>query len=245
MKKKIVKMEMIVDQMATILETTAFDLSLNDLGNNSIDIFKTTDFYDDMCLYYLEKSVQILDNSNSEIVEFTHLWTNFKNHYMEEWQRIFTNSLIEYDPLSEYHEKKKLTPDLTTTTDFKHAHVIDYAIDHHDDETGYGGKTTSKINTYDGTEHNASESSNSGKDTRKYKETNKTTNSGTDTTTAKATGTSTETIDGYKNSPAKALSDDIIFHVRCNIRDLVIKQFANDFLFYDNDNDYFHNVGWY
>ena len=223
--------------MISILETTAFALTLVNTDNENVSIFSTLDFYNDLLIYHSDKSMLKTDTNASDLNDLKYQWNNFKAHYIDEWQNIFTSYLTEYDPLNEYSETKITTPDLETESSTNYGRVLDYSIDHNNDTTTYGGNTTAKINTYDGVQHNASYTTNGGSDTRAYKENNKTTNSGNDTTTITNTGTNTETKTGYKNSPAKTLSDNIIFKARCNLRDLVIKQFANEFLFYDNNNN--------
>ena len=245
--KQVIPIKQILPAMISILETTAFSLTLTNLENESVSIFTTADFYNDLIIYHEDKSILKTDSNVSDLNDLKYQWNNFKAHYIDEWQTIFTSYLTEYDPLNEYSETRTITPNVTTATTTEHGHTIDYSIDHNNDTTTYGGNTTAKINTYDGVQHNSTYTSNGGSDSRAYKENNKTTNSGVDTVRTSNTGSNTETKTGYKNSPAKTLSDNIIFKARCNLRDLVIKQFANEFLFYDNHNNeiYAFNSFWW
>ena len=235
LQKKIVPISKIMNELIGISDSTTFGLYWTDENNTDITIFETADFVDDIYNMHYEKSFVCGGTYPTELGYFSFLWHNFVDRNIDEFKTIYYNSIKEYDPLNEYAETKILTPDLTNSTSLQHGHVIDYDIDHHDDTTTYGGNVSNKINTFDGTQHNASYSQNGGNDKRAYKETNKTTNSGIDKTTQKSTGTSTETKSGYRNSAAQTLTDDIIFKIRCNIRDLAIKQFANEQLFYSYD----------
>ncbi len=250
MMKQTVKVDTILPDMPDLFETNAFQVLLKD-DENDVEILNTQQFYYDLLIHHSEKSFIVSDDMGvNDIGRFHLLWTNFKDHYIEEWQVIFNKLLVDIDPLAEYSETKVNTPNLTNTQTVEHGHKIENGLEHYDDTTEYGGTTQTKLNTYDGTEHNSNYAENGGSDTREYKEDNTTTHSGVDTTRATATGTNTETKHGYKNSPAKIFTDDIIFRARANLRDLIVKQFANEFLFYDNYNsDHFitdiFNGRWY
>lgn len=162
-------------------------------------------------------------------------WNIYKKRYSAEWERIYNDVALtqsaDYNPMLQYSETKTITPDIEVESSTEYGHIITGSGS---SSLGHGMTVTDQTNTYDGALRDGSKSTQSGTDTTTASNTD--THSGTDTNTTTTTGSTTETKEGYRDNPLDNLQRDIDFTFRNNLRDLIINNFARDYLFYNNEN---------
>ena len=83
--KKVIPINQILPAMISILETTAFALTLVNTDNENVSIFSTLDFYNDLLIYHSDKSMLKTDTNASDLNDLKYQWNNFKAHYIDEW----------------------------------------------------------------------------------------------------------------------------------------------------------------
>lgn len=159
------------------------------------------------------------------------LWLAFRNKHDAEYRRIYDDLNVTYDPRYTYSEMKTITPNLTnsTTNTYGRTSTNSGGI-----STTYGKTETTQTNTYDGQLRDSSKTTAGGSDSNTN--TLKNTLGGTDTSSTSTTGTSTETINGYKDSAIYGLEKDIAYQMQYNVADNYIKAFMAEYTFFDNDN---------
>lgn len=159
------------------------------------------------------------------------LWTVFRLKHDSEFATMYTATIAQYNPLNTYSETKLITPNITaaTTNTYGRTSTNSGGV-----STTYGRTETRQTNTYDGTLRDSEKVTNGGSDSNTN--TLKNTLGGTDSSSTTTSGTSTETINGYKESPVVGLEKDISFKLRYNVADNFIKAFFAEYTFFDNDN---------
>lgn len=159
------------------------------------------------------------------------LWLAFRNKHDAEYRRIYDDLNLQYDPRYSYSETKTLTPNITnaTTNTYGRTSTNSGGI-----SNTYGKTETRQTNTYDGQLRDSEKVTNGGSDSNTN--TLKNTLGGTDSSSTTTTGSTTETINGYKDSAIATLEKDISFQLRYNVADNYIKAFMAEYTFFDNDN---------
>lgn len=229
---RVIDIESILPTINTAEYSTAFDITID---NDTV--LSTSDFILELEYNYHDMSYISHQPENYDVTTFIAIWHVYKNRHIDEWSRLYRDVKLtqsaDYDPTLSYKETRETTPDITTESTTDYGHVIN-SSNSGSDSTTYGKVTTDQTNTYDGALRDSGKSTDSGSDSRTLSNSGTDTHSGTDTNTTTTTGTTTETKSGYKDNPLINLQADIDFSFKNNLRDLIINNFAREFLIYDN-----------
>lgn len=226
MKKYVVE---IADIYETLQDLVAESSTLFDITINDVTVLTTDDLMNALYIDYYERS--FVTQNATFAAGFIRIWNYFKSKHDNEFAAILAATLAEYDPLTTYAENRTITPNITNKTENTYGRT---STNSGGISTTYGKIDTNQLNTYDGSLRNSTKSTLSGTDSNTN--TLKNTLGGTDKSETKTTGSNTITIDGYKENPTKQLESEISFRIRYDIKELIIKTFASEYLFYDNDN---------
>lgn len=229
---RVIDIETILPVITTAGYSTAFDITIN---NDTV--LYTSDFLTELEYNYHDMSYISHQPESNDVTVFLAIWGIYKQRHSDEWERIYKaiqyTQSQDYDPTLNYKETKEITPDITTESSTDYGHVITTS-NSSSDSTTYGKVTTDQTNTFDGALRDSDKSTDSGSDSRSLSNSGSDTHSGTDTNTTTTTGTTTETKTGYRDNPLANLQTDIDFSFKNNLRDLIINNFAREFLIYDN-----------
>lgn len=214
----------------TLTHQTAFDVTFGE-SPDTVTVVKTDEFIMEMKIAFRQMSFTCYDDNF--LSGFLQNWTLYKQRHFDEWQIIFNylQYTADIDPASDHYEYVETSPDLETATEYGRTSTNDGTIT---TELEHGKTTTTQTNTYDGTLRDSNSNTDSGTDTTTNTLADSNTLSGTDTVTT--TGTTTQEKRGYKSNPFENINTAINFHNTHNLRDLIINNFAREFMFYDNDN---------
>lgn len=229
---RVIDIETILPTINTAEYSTAFDITID---NDTV--LSTSDFILELEYNYHDMSYISHQPESYDVTAFIAIWQVYKNRHLDEWSRLYRDVKLtqsaDYDPTLSYKETRETTPDITTESTTDYGHVIT-SSNSGSDSTTYGKVTTDQTNTYDGALRDSGKSTDSGSDSRTLSNSGTDTHSGTDTNTTTTTGTTTETKSGYKDNLLINLQADIDFTFKNNLRDLIINNFAREFLIYDN-----------
>lgn len=239
MMTRIIDIADIITTLSSSQYSNTFNISID---NNTV--LSTADFLRELEYAYHDMSYISHKAEAEDINVFIALWTVYKERHYDEWARIYRDvaktQTADFDPMSTYKETKTVTPEITVTSDTDYGHIISTTSTGSNTMT-YGKTTTDQTNTYDGTLRNSDKSTDSGSDTSSLTNTGSDTHSGKDSNTTVTTGSTTETKEGYTESPLIALQTDIDFAFKNNLRDLIINNFAREFLIYDCSGGGYHD----
>lgn len=198
-------------------------------SDGSDDIFDEQFLINVIRTNYLERS--FLNRMENPVNGIERLWIGFRYQHDEEFLNMFRTVNTQYNPLYTYSETKILTPNITaaTTNTYGRTSTNSGGV-----STTYGKVETRQTNTYDGSLRDSEKLTNSGSDSNTN--TLKNTLGGIDSSSTQTTGSTTETVNGYKESPVIGLERDISFKIRYNVADNYVKAFFAECTFFDNDN---------
>jgi hypothetical protein len=229
---RVIDIETILPVINTSEYSTAFDIVID-----NTTVVSTSEFLLELEYNYHDMSYISHQPESYDVTAFIALWSIYKLRHSDEWEKIYKafqyTQSQDYDPTLNYKETRETTPDITTESSTEYGHTIT-SSNSGSDSTTYGKVTTDQTNTYDGALRDSGKSTDSGSDSRTLSNSGSDTHSGTDTNTTTTTGTTTETKSGYKDNPLINLQTDIDFSFKNNLRDLIINNFAREFLIYDN-----------
>lgn len=229
---RVIDIETILPMINTSEYSTAFDIVID-----NTTVVSTSEFLLELEYNFHDMSYISHQPESYDVTAFIALWSIYKLRHADEWEKIYKavqyTQSQDYDPTLSYKEVRETTPDITTESSTEYGHTITSSTSG-SDSTTYGKVTTDQTNTYDGALRDSGKSTDSGSDSRTLSNSGTDTHSGTDTNTTTTTGTTTETKSGYKDNPLVNLQTDIDFNFKNNLRDLIINNFAREFLIYDN-----------
>ena len=230
---RVIDIETILPVINTSEYSNAFDIVID-----NTTVVSTSEFLLELEYNYHDMSYISHQPESNDVTAFISLWSIYKLQHANEWEKIYKavqyTQSQGYDPTLSYKEIRETTPDITTESSTVYGHVIS-SSNSGSDSTSYGKVTTDQTNTYDGALRDSGKSTDSGSDSRTLSNSGTDTHSGTDTNTTTTTGTTTETKSGYKDNPLVNLQTDIDFNLRNDLRDIIINNFAREFLIYDNN----------
>ena len=207
-----------IKDIITALEAIAVDPEAGVVFSITIGedtILQPEDLTDELrAMYYNMSFISNYEDSVTDVNAFIKLWELYIRRYYDEWGVIWGALTADYDPLITYKETKTITPQVRTTNETTYASGI-----------SIGDTTTVQTNTYDGELRDSGKSTSSGNNSH----------TGKDTTVQSFTGYNTELKEGYTDKAPEALQANIDFVNRNNLRDLIINNFAREFLFYNYD----------
>lgn len=229
---RVIDIETILPELNTQEYATTFDIRIN-----GALVLSTPELLLELEYNYHDMSYISHQREEYDTAAFIALWNIYKLRHNDEWERIYKalqyTQSQDYDPTLNYKETRETTPDITTESSTDYGHVITSSASG-SDSTSYGKVITDQTNTYDGELRDSGKSTDSGSDSRILSNSGSDTHSGTDTNTTTTTGTTTETKEGFRDNPLINLQTDIDFSFKNNLRDLIINNFAREFLIYDN-----------
>ena len=160
-------------------------------------------------------------------------WSLYVKRHIDEWGIIY--NAYQDDMITnisaDFYSLETATPNLSQSTTYGKVSTNGGTITN---SLLHGHTQTTQTNTDTGVLRNNTQVSNTGTDTTTNTLADTNTLSGTDTTST--TGTNTVEKTGYYKNPFDNMQKAINFTFRNNLRDLIINNFAREFLFYDNEN---------
>lgn len=237
---RIIDIEKVIETLFDDYEgTTTFDVSFV-FGDDTIKVLENDDFLDAIDVNYHDMSYISHKPANQDIAVFLKTWELYKKKHLDEWERIFYTQQVDQTPIYDYMEQRTITPDLSVSNTVTYGRTSTNSGGVANTTT-HGKKTSVKTNTYDGTEHNAGETAESGTTSNSSTDTTKNTLGGNDKSVTRTQGTSSEEKHGYKTNPYDNYQKYIEYMARFNLRDMIINGFTKECLFYDNGNEGYYD----
>lgn len=212
-------------------------------GDNDFDTYVTTENGDivviasaDVLHYLWEHYYEWSMFTKGDTIEARYTWLRYcYNEYKKEMQssfdRIWAALTKTYDPTGDYSRHE--------TTAYKLTHEVEYGktatntTTDLESKTEYNSTVGDDIKTYDTVSvSDARSQSKTGDDTTTINGTTETELSGTDTTTdTRLAADNIKDIVGNNNSPQQAINDEIMLRIHNDFTDIVLKGFADKYLF--------------
>ena len=171
------------------------------------------------------------DDLNAQYTWLVYCYGEYCKDMRNSFNRIYAALMQNYDPTGDYSRHE--------TTAYKLTHEVEYGktatntTTDLESKTEYNSTVGDDLKTYDSVSvSDARSQSKTGDDTTTINGTTETELSGTDTTTdTRLAADNIKDIVGNNNSPQSAINDEIMLRLHSDFTDIVLKGFADKYLF--------------
>ena len=211
--------------------TTDFDVYVNIDGTDTV-VIANADVRHHLWEHYYEWS--IFTKGGSLALQYDWLRYEF-NEYCKEMQdnfnRIYAALTQEYDPTGDYSRHE--TIGYKNTRDIDYGKTVTTEADDYTTEVSYDSNVKNQTTTFDSTNlRDAAKAIKDGADTTTVNGKISNTSSGKDTITdTRLPNDNVRDIVGNNNSPQQAITDEINLRLKNDFTDIVVKGFADKYLF--------------